>query len=1150
MAYTSGQFILSSQNFSGNIELRATCESSGAGRISFLLLASHGSNGVNGYLVKYSAVSGEYPAQILRVDNGTATSIGTYSVGTNASQLSGPQQISCWYHSANQSFAVYFNGVLAVVANDSTYAPALEVGYGCEDVSGYISNFSLGGHQAIHISNQDPNGKALIDFSQTSHLNKTQDNVPDGPTYARTKGTELTNGGVNRLNDGTTIRTAGDVGAAIASGGNLISTNPIAGRTEGIGTTVGQLDSGGILLAGGADFSRSYTNKTLDYINQGTTYGSVKQTELASNTVKQLNDGTNVRTAGDVSAVVKSGGHIQSTAIVDGRTEGISTTVGNIDSGGIVLAAGVDMSRSYTNKNQDNIPEGTLYARTPGSTRGGSMQPVGKVPGFAVVSNPDFYGGSLTNYSVYDNNSTGYVTLAVVSNSAAPSGFGNVLRINTSASGTTPGLGGFYYGLQLDSGSVTTDTYHQGDEYIIDLVANIPSGYTLNFTSNSLGTGGSYTWLSSTNGNNNFQHYVLKVAVGASPSNNAFPFFYLSGGAAPVTWFVAQLTITDIDQTARPGVLSVDPNQRAIIDFTQSGHLSKTLDYIDQGSTYGSVKQTELASNTVKQLNDGTIVRTAGDVGAAILSGGHFISTNPIDGRTEGIGTTVTHLNSSGQFDSPDNIAAPTGSTYGIVKVTELASNTVKQLNDGTNVRTAGDVSAVVKSGGHIQSTAVVDGRTEGLGTTVQYLDAGGQVLALGLDFSRTYINKTQDYIDQGTTYGSVKQTELASNTVKQLNDGTTIRTAGDVGAAIASGGNLIAANPIVGRTEGIGTTVAHLNSSGLLDNADSINADGSTYGRVKLTGLNSGFAVKTGSSGGYNIKGVGDTQTLSFDNEVADGTTYKRLQGVASDNVGLTLGYSGSTQMTIAQNGLISISNGGHQVKRTLHTQPYSTTNTGTTANGDTVYLNSTAPNLVKDNGSALPTFSAAPTIALQSNNMSTPPMQLYATNITTTSFVVNAYSSGTTQSIPNSDASPGTTSYEISSGTTYTITPDSTYDITSLTATGLVNSSRDVDSYGNPLYHGSVTFNYTITYGSTPTSVSGSFSVSWVSTGATFGGSYTESVPASHGNTGTVELSWGSAPTGVASLTGQWSGQETNNATPITSGVDFTAIITEEWA
>jgi hypothetical protein len=50
-------------------------------------------------------------------------------------------------------------------------------------------------------------------------------------------------------------------------------------------------------------------------------------------------------------------GEFVNTAPVQGRPEGIGTTVQNVDSNGVVTAPGVDLSRDYTNKNLGHIPD-------------------------------------------------------------------------------------------------------------------------------------------------------------------------------------------------------------------------------------------------------------------------------------------------------------------------------------------------------------------------------------------------------------------------------------------------------------------------------------------------------------------------------------------------------------------------------------------------------------------------------------------------------------------------------------------------------------------------------------------------------------------------------------------------------------------------
>ena len=50
-----------------------------------------------------------------------------------------------------------------------------------------------------------------------------------------------------------------------------------------------------------------------------------------------------------------------------------------------------------------------------------------------------------------------------------------------------------------------------------------------------------------------------------------------------------------------------------------------------------------------------------------------------------------------------------------------------------------------------IPAATQVVGRTEGIGTTLQNIDATGKILAAGIDFARAYANKDTDHIADGT---------------------------------------------------------------------------------------------------------------------------------------------------------------------------------------------------------------------------------------------------------------------------------------------------------------------------------------------------------------------------------------------------------------
>jgi hypothetical protein len=174
-----------------------------------------------------------------------------------------------------------------------------------------------------------------------------------------------------------------------------------------------------------------------------------------------------------------------------------------------------------------------------------------------MVSNPFLRGGQVSGfgtgasnpaqgqYGIFDTNISGKVSLSVVQDTTVPSGFQTKLQISTSASGPAPGLGGFSYGLIAGHGAINSDTYKDSTNYIVSLMANIPSGFTLNFSAGSLGTGGSFSFITPQAGTGNWTTYQVSVTTGTGTAgSNAFPFFYLTG-TTPVTWAIDGLMVTD-----------------------------------------------------------------------------------------------------------------------------------------------------------------------------------------------------------------------------------------------------------------------------------------------------------------------------------------------------------------------------------------------------------------------------------------------------------------------------------------------------------------------------------------------------------------------------------------------------------------------------
>lgn len=324
----------------------------------------------------------------------------------------------------------------------------------------------------------------------------------------------------------------------------------------------------------------------------------------------------------------------------------------------------------------DSVADGSTFGRIPTSNYG-QKTAIGNLTGFEALSNADFENG-LTNWSVYDNNSSGSVAISLVSDSASPNGMGLKLKIVEAkvGSGPAPGLGGFFYRMDPDAGTIQADHVHVGDTYIIDLVANIPIGYTLNFASNSLGTGGSFQWLNSSlagsstppTGTGNWQHYLSKVVIGTSPGAATMPFFYLTG-ADGVTWYVGQLRIIGMDQIFRKGgihtIVGSDGTKFGhAVGISAAGHSNMIL---AGAFTYTGTSTAHGLFGTPANVLD---VFGTGSPTVAQVSGTHSAGWTASDGTVGGVtgrfesgdsGTGVVHVQRAGTQVT----FAPSSTTWG-----------------------------------------------------------------------------------------------------------------------------------------------------------------------------------------------------------------------------------------------------------------------------------------------------------------------------------------------------------------------------------------------------------------------------------------------------------------------------------------------------
>lgn len=143
-------------------------------------------------------------------------------------------------------------------------------------------------------------------------------------------------------------------------------------------------------------------------------------------------------------------GQISSTTQIQGRTEGIGTTVGHVDNSGILLAAGIDFSRTYTGKHLGNIPDDAVSNRNAATVN----QKTGGDRGFTALDvNSRLADSFRANPVDVSNTPTSATTLS-------NDGVGTIIPIAASINQFSPG------GVSYNSGTVDPGTFG-GPNYVI-----------------------------------------------------------------------------------------------------------------------------------------------------------------------------------------------------------------------------------------------------------------------------------------------------------------------------------------------------------------------------------------------------------------------------------------------------------------------------------------------------------------------------------------------------------------------------------------------------------------------------------------------------------------------------------------------------------
>lgn len=159
--------------------------------------------------------------------------------------------------------------------------------------------------------------------------------------------------------------------------------------------------------------------------------------------------------------------------------------------------------------------------------------------GKLLYTDPTFL-SSWNNVYIYNNANNGNVdvnrvTKAGVGMTSCPTTSSYMIRIITKGT-AIPGLGGFVQSMNSRANAV----------FITKYLIWLPTGYKLHTAANSIGTGGSDTFVGGVEGTGTWKEYYRLTQCGPSGSFSTFGHVYVESGSIPVTWYLGGIWAYDV----------------------------------------------------------------------------------------------------------------------------------------------------------------------------------------------------------------------------------------------------------------------------------------------------------------------------------------------------------------------------------------------------------------------------------------------------------------------------------------------------------------------------------------------------------------------------------------------------------------------------
>lgn len=411
------------------------------------------------------------------------------------------------------------------------------------------------------------------------------------------------------------------------------------------------------------------------------------------------------------------------------------------------------------------------------STANNSVLTTAMASGKMLFTDPSFATGN-NALSVYNNSANGTVTMTRISRpSDSPiTSSGYVLEIKNTGT-SSPGCGGFRWSHGARANAV----------FIYKIIAKLPSGRSLVFATNSIGTGNVSKWIANPTGDgNNYKEYIYYVHCGYTGSFSSTGFFYLNGAygsiSSPVTWYIAYATCFDCT--------NVNLDYNSIIS---NWCYNNDETYINGGKIYtGTVAAAQIAANAITSDKISANAVIAGKIAANAVTTGTIAADAVTSAKIAADAITAEHV--AANAITTDNIVA------GAVTGAKIAASTITANNIAANTITAakiasGTITATQIASGTITATQLASNSVTAVKIAANAVTAD-KIAANAITSAKiaTDAIKSRNYVANSTgSYLNLQDGSFSSKNLKWTRDGTLTATnanfTGKITGSTISGG-------------------------------------------------------------------------------------------------------------------------------------------------------------------------------------------------------------------------------------------------------------------------------------------------------------------------------------------------------------------------